>query len=132
MNEKKSIILRVLVGSLAPLSLLSIGAFIYFFKSPVPCLFYKYFNIYCVGCGSGRAAYDLLHLRFVEAFLHNPLFIIVLPFVMYYLIISYLKFVFNIIRIPVFKINKTGTIIIFVLMIAYWVLRNIPTMVKKF
>jgi len=44
-----------------------------------PCLFYKATGLHCVGCGMTRATHAALNGRFLEAFLHNPLGVVLLP-----------------------------------------------------
>ncbi|NNC33440.1 MAG: DUF2752 domain-containing protein [Croceitalea sp.] len=56
-------------------------ALLYFGNDPNGQLFFPkcpintYLGIYCTGCGSQRAAHDLLHFEFANAFSHNALFI---------------------------------------------------------
>jgi len=43
------------------------------------CLFRILFNINCIGCGTTRAVWSILHLRFYEAIEYNKLIIITFP-----------------------------------------------------
>jgi hypothetical protein len=47
------------------------------------CPLYNATGIYCAGCGATRAAYALLHGRFVEALHDNALFVAALPLLLY-------------------------------------------------
>lgn len=44
------------------------------------CLFHKLTGLLCPGCGSLRAAHQLLHGNLIAAFHFNPLFVLSLPF----------------------------------------------------
>jgi len=75
-------------------------------KSPFPpCVIYKLTGLFCAGCGATRALHEVLHFRFYEAFMLNPLFIILLPLITY-IIISYLVNLFFSKKIlPKIKVN---------------------------
>ncbi len=45
----------------------------------LPCPFRSLTGLLCPGCGSQRAAHDLLHLRIGEAWEHNAAFVLALP-----------------------------------------------------
>lgn len=49
-------------------------------KYPLPCLFHIITGLYCPGCGAGRASYSILHGRFYAAFRYNPMYVILLRF----------------------------------------------------
>jgi hypothetical protein len=93
---------------------------------PFPgCPSKKYLGIACPGCGSQRALHHLLHGDLVGGFMYNPLLVLAIP----YVILGYVFQIKNI-RNTYPKIRKvlfgTRTIwIIFVLVILYWIVRNI-------
>lgn len=45
----------------------------------------------CAGCGVQRALHELLHLRFLEAFKFNPLFVISIPILLIVVVINLSK-----------------------------------------
>jgi Protein of unknown function (DUF2752) len=79
----------------------------------------------CPGCGSQRALYCMLHGQWRQAFLYNPLLLICLP----YIIIGLLKEYTTIFKGSFVFIQKWygywASIILFVVVIAYFILRNI-------
>jgi len=91
------------------------------------CPFYYLTGYRCIGCGSQRAIHSLLNLNLHEAIKDNLLVVISIP----YLISG---FVFDSIKQPSMKILKWrkilfGTkaiIIILIILLSFWVLRNLP------
>ncbi len=89
------------------------------------CPFKKYTGFLCPGCGSQRAVHSLFQLNFIKAFQENALLVIALP----YLIIGS---IFDFIRNPDKKIlkwrkllfGKRAIYIILVIILAFWILRN--------
>ena len=117
---------KALVGVCVPLLLLT-GTFIFaVFRIPFVCPLYMLLHIYCPGCGSGRASYSIVHLRPVEAFRYNPLFVIALPFLSYYILAQYLRYVFGFTKLPMVHPGKKTMLVILVAVIAFFILRNIP------
>ena len=49
-------------------------------KIYLPCLFHKFTNLYCPGCGITRLFLSLLKLDFYQAFRYNPLVFLLLVF----------------------------------------------------
>jgi len=43
------------------------------------CLFRILFNINCIGCGTTRAVWSIIHLRFLDAIEYNKLIVITFP-----------------------------------------------------
>jgi lipoprotein signal peptidase len=82
-------------------------------------------GLYCPGCGTLRALHQLLHGQLITAFGLNPLMLISLPF----LIGSYLNYGVEAIKgKSSWQIFIPAKLIWFILqlIIAYWVVRNIP------
>jgi len=50
------------------------------------CVFKNIFNIECIGCGTTRAFWSILHLQFREALEYNKLSIITFPLLTYSII----------------------------------------------
>ena len=78
------------------------------------CLFKMLTGFHCPGCGTGRAAHMLLHADFADAFRMNPLLFAAIPFIALLL----LK--------PSVGRKKAVPIAVFVVVMVYWILRNIP------
>lgn len=117
---------RILFGITIPL-VLGLGIwYLSHHKSPFFCLFYHTTSLYCPGCGSGRAAFDLIHLNFFDALSHNILMVISLPFLLYYGLKVYIAFVFRKDVLPFFNVTYRQSFIIFLLIILFFVARNIP------
>jgi hypothetical protein len=118
MNKKKIIILSILVLILVIFLLLDIFEVI-----GIPCPFYEYLHIYCPGCGSTRMIRSLLHFEFYQAFRYNPLlFILLFPFGG--VIIA--EIVYSIKNKKMFNISTKIYVILLIIILIYWILRNIP------
>ena len=91
----------------------------------IPCLFHKITGLYCPGCGMTRLIFSLLEGRIYDAYNHNRLVFIMLPFIVIYFKYQFYLYIFNkknkiICRIP----NKCIYILLFVV-ILFGILRNI-------
>ncbi len=129
MNEQKKapLPLRIAVGVGLPLAaallvIVCVGSG----RTP-PCYFYEVTGLYCVGCGAGRCFLSLFHLRFYSAFRAQPLLFLTLPFFCYIVIKYYLEFLCGRVILPFPKIrNRAIGITVLVVVLSYWILRNIP------
>jgi hypothetical protein len=90
-----------------------------------PCPFHLLTGLYCPGCGSLRAIHQLLHGRLVAAFGLNPLMLVLLPFVLYGLAVRFVRSVTGR-RLPDIELSQRGIWILLGVIIAYWILRNLP------
>lgn len=117
---------RLLIGLGFPILMVCGAYYLYYYKSPFPCVFYQVSHLYCSGCGSGRAAYSLLHLNLMEAFHYNIFFVLVLPFLAYYIAGLYLRVVMGRELLPMIRITPKQFIIILSVVLLYGILRNIP------
>jgi len=122
-----SLRLRILIGIGIPFGILLLAIYALLIGKTPPCLFYEFTGLYCPGCGAGRFMLSLLHLDFYAAFRYQPLLFISFPFLSYYIAKLYIAFVFGKDILPFPKIkNRWFGITVTVLIIAYWILRNIP------
>ena len=118
MNKKKIKLFLILVFILSILLLLDLFEVI-----GIPCPFYEYLHIYCPGCGSTRLFRSLLHFDFYQAFRYNPLlFILLFPFGA--LVLA--EIIYFIRNKKMFNISTKIYVILLILIIIYWILRNIP------
>lgn len=127
LDSKPTKSIRTIVGIGVPLgAIMLIFACLYFQKTP-PCIFYEVTGLYCAGCGAGRSLLALLRGDFYASFRFQPLMFVLLPFVSYYCLKQYVAFVFqrDILPFPKIKSSYLG-IIILIIIIAFWILRNIP------
>ena len=125
-RSKATAIKKALVGAGVPLFLTAAAVLLYTVRVPLACPSYLLLHIYCPGCGSGRAAYSLIHGHLADAFKYNPFFVTVLPFIMYYILYAYLKYVFGVKRLPMFNPGKKTILTVIVILLAFFVFRNIP------
>ncbi len=106
-------------------------AFLFFYVNPnnvnffPKCPLYVTTGIYCPGCGSQRATHQLLHLNILGVLQQNILYFFGVLLIGYNLIVISLnlffkKHIYNYIYHP-----KTP-IIILIIVIVFWILRNIP------
>ena len=118
--------LRLIVGIGAPAAALALAAIFLTLKKTPPCLFYEITGLYCVGCGTGRALMALLQGRLYAALRYQPM-LICMPVLVYYVVKLYVAFVFGRDILPFPKVkSKWVAIVITVVIVAYWILRNVP------
>lgn len=103
----------------------------FFFFDPVragfypTCLFHKLTGLNCPGCGGLRAIHHLTHGNIVTAFHCNPLFIALLPFLIFIALrwIKHGREAFNA-NIVFFRPRALWTLLAVTL--AFTILRNLP------
>ena len=117
---------RIAVGIGAPLLVLAGALFLYFFKVGPPCWIHELTGINCIGCGAGRATVALLHGDILAALDYNILYVMLLPFLVYYLFKIYVAYVFGKDVIPMFTIGWGIGIPLLATVVLFGVLRNIP------
>ena len=90
-----------------------------------PCPMLALTGVYCPGCGTARALYQLLHGNLPAALDYNPLVVVALPFIVAVLG-SYAFWWASKRPLPAFVTSRAvGTAAIWVVGV-YWVLRNVP------
>lgn len=90
-----------------------------------PCPFFALTGYYCPGCGTLRGLHQLLHGNVDAALGLNALMVLSVPFLAYALVSLVLE-VFRGRPLPRLFRSPYWTRAIFVIVIAFWVLRNIP------
>jgi len=89
------------------------------------CPLYTTTGIYCPGCGSQRATHDLLHLNITGVLHHNALYLAALLLLAYHAVILVANKFFNKNWKSILNHPKTPLIIL-VIILLFWILRNIP------
>jgi hypothetical protein len=112
-------------------SLLVAGAVYLFLFEPgksgffLPCMFRLLTGFTCPGCGITRALHQVLHGHFINAFTLNPLFVLLIPF----LILAFLRYSVIVMRGGVPRRNALPAVYIYALFFAilsFWIFRNTP------
>ncbi len=116
--------------AVAALSALLLALAVVFFHRPVPgaypsCLFHTLTGLYCPGCGSTRAVYQLLHGHPAAAFGLNPLLVLVVP-VLAYVAASWLRMALTGKGLPDLAFPPWVTKGLVCLMLVFWIARNVP------
>ncbi len=93
---------------------------------PMPCLTNSIFGLYCSGCGFSRCLYSILQLDFYQAFRYNELAFILLPIFIVYLLSSMVSFIITGKNVLNKHIPPKLLIGIFISLIIFAILRNIP------
>lgn len=91
-----------------------------------PCPFHALTGLYCPGCGTTRALHQLLHGHPGVAFGLNPLMVVMLPFLGYWLVSCVASGVRGRPLLPVVFASPSWGWLVLVVILAYWVLRNVP------
>ena len=89
------------------------------------CPFYWLTGYKCPGCGSQRAIHHLLHFDFPGAFEANPLLVIAIPYIIGGFLFDYTNLSNKFPRARKVLYGRNAIIIVFIIVIAYWIIRNI-------
>lgn len=89
------------------------------------CPLYVTTGIYCPGCGSQRATHYLLNLNFIGVVKQNVLYILGLCVIVYHLLIIAINAVLKK-RIYNYIYHPKTPLIILIIVLLFWVLRNLP------
>ena len=114
-----SVIALILFGSIAIMLYTKFGV-------GFPCLFHKITGRYCAGCGMTRAVVALSKFEFYQTLRYNLFAFIALPFLAIYLFVESYYWVLNR-RNRFERFFQVVAIVILVGLVAYSVLRNIPS-----
>lgn len=111
--------------------LATIAIFIFFYNDPATqsffptCPFLAISGYQCPGCGSQRAIHQMLHFNYQAAFVYNPLVVIFTPYILLGLYIEYLDKKRRFLKIRNILYGRYAALIILLLIVAYWIIRNI-------
>lgn len=89
------------------------------------CWFFRLTGLQCPACGTQRALYQLLHLHVVSAFWYNPFAIISLPYASMLVIVRWFDLNNRLQRLSSFCYHPVTVRLYLVLIILWWILRNI-------
>lgn len=112
-------------------TLLLLLGLIYYFYNPTlyqlfpTCIFKSTTGLNCPGCGAQRATHELLHLNLKSAFAHNPLLVISLPYTLTGLLLYQPKLKERFPKIRQLLFGTTSIIIVFIVVIAFFIFRNL-------
>jgi len=90
-----------------------------------PCPFHALTGFHCPGCGTLRALHQLQHGNFAAAFSLNPLMVLCLPVVAYWLVSCLLRTVKGR-DLPSVFVSALWIRVLLVVIVLFWALRNIP------
>jgi len=122
-------ILRRRLQALALWLLVAAGAVYLFLFQPgrtgffPACPFRTLTGLNCPGCGTTRGLHQLLHGNFVAAFELNPLMVLMLPVLGYFLMV-YTKSALDGRPMPQFRVPARYLWLLSVLILSFWVFRN--------
>lgn len=90
-----------------------------------PCPFRLLTGLECPGCGSQRCFHQLMHGNVRQAYHHNPLMVISLPYVVTGLLLEYTPLREKQADFHQRFYGKTASLIVFGIVVLYWIGRNI-------
>lgn len=90
-----------------------------------PCVFHWLTGLHCPGCGTGRGLHALLHGDVAGALDLNPLMVVALP-VLVYCVVKQAVWELAGCRLPGVFLRASWIWTLLVLILVYWVARNIP------
>jgi hypothetical protein len=102
MTKEKCFIKRIIISILFLIFVIAFILISYLNKKGVDCPFYHYFGYYCFLCGATRSTWALIDMQFQQAFLYNPMYFLMLP----YLIIKYIQITYDYIKNNKFEFTK--------------------------
>jgi hypothetical protein len=90
-----------------------------------PCPFHALTGLHCPGCGTLRGLHQLLHGNLAAAFWLNPLTVLCLPWIAYWLVSKSLEGVSGR-RLPAPVVSAFWIWLLLSVILVFWVLRNVP------
>lgn len=89
------------------------------------CPFHALTGLWCPICGSSRSLYSLLHGEVRASFMHNPLFLVVLPVVAWQWV-AWMSLSVGGPSLPHLRATRAVLITGLSLVLGFWVVRNLP------
>ena len=122
--------IKILAAIFIPIIILGGLVFLFFVdpekNSLFPCFFRFATGLDCPGCGTTRALYSLLHLRFWQAFRYNPLIYLLVPIATYFGAVGYIYLLTGKLFKLKLRISKPVIWIFVIVVLSFVILRNIP------
>ncbi|MEN6588051.1 MAG: DUF2752 domain-containing protein [Proteiniphilum sp.] len=126
MNKGIKIALGVFVSTLL------VAAVVFFYRfdpetQPLfpKCPFFLVTGYQCPGCGSQRAIHSLLHVNIGAALRYNAFMVVALPYIVMGVWLEWLGGGMRHPRLQRFFFGRWSAVILLVVIIAYWILRNL-------
>ena len=124
--KKSAIVKRLIVGLGLPALLLLLLLYEHLDGESLQCPFYRLTNLYCPGCGSGRAVRALLQGELAQSFRWNPmLYLLGVPCALV-ILYEYLRIVFFPEKLRAVVLPRWACILLAAVILAWWILRNLP------
>lgn len=106
------------------------GTILYFFNPEnsiwfPKCPIFVITGLECPGCGIQRAAYHLLHFRFVEAFCYNPFLLIFIPYALLLIGVTWIIPENRAIGLRRFCVHPITVRVYIILTIIWFIVRNL-------
>jgi len=89
------------------------------------CPFFLVTGYQCPGCGSQRAIHSLLHVNIGAALRYNAFMVVALPYIVMGVWLEWLGGGMRHPRLQRFFFGRWSAVILLVVIIAYWILRNL-------
>lgn len=119
---------RIFFAAAVPIGIAAALVF-YIYNNPFICLFHEATNLYCPGCGAGRALFALMQFDIAAALGYNAVFVIFVPFAAYYFVKLYIYVILKKNFHGFFhRAGKIAGITLIILTAVFFILRNIPVM----
>ncbi|MDU1889932.1 MAG: DUF2752 domain-containing protein [Dysgonomonas sp.] len=128
LQSTKTVYIKRLTGIV--LALLIAGGIYYLFSPEESrffpqCPFHYLTGFDCPGCGSQRAIHHLLHREFKFALYSNPLLVVAIPYIIIGIYMEYFGGKERFPRLRQIAYGKKAAIIILVLILVFWLVRNL-------
>jgi hypothetical protein len=133
MTTSSSATRRIVVrGTLLAFAATGLAAALYLIATTTPtrtsfypkCMFYQTTGLHCPGCGTGRALHFALNGEFLRAAGFNILTTLLLPVILFFVARKLLDWVSD--RPPRQGVGSRWIWALFVVMVVFWICRNIP------
>lgn len=89
------------------------------------CPFLLATGLECPGCGSQRAIHQLLHLNFIAALRYNAFMVLVFPYIFLGVYLQYLGGKIRHPKLEKLFFGRWSALIVLILVIVYWIMRNL-------